>query len=128
MLDKKLTDLINGKNFALFGTISKNGYPHVTPTWVDTDGEHIIINTAIGRTKQRNAERERKVSVTIVNHENPYSYAFVQGTVVEQRTDGADENIDRLAKKYTGMDKYQNRRPGEKRVMLVIRPEHVVQQ
>ena len=80
------------------------------------------------RAKQRNVDRERRVSVTIMNHENPYSYAFVQGTVVEQHTDGADENIDKLAKKYTGMDKYQNRQQGEKRVMLIIRPEHIVQQ
>ncbi len=125
MLDKKIIDLINQKNFAMFGTISQDGHPHVTPTWVDTDGSNILINTSIGRVKQKNAERNNKVSVTVQDQKNPYTYAFIQGTVIEQRTEGADEHIDKLAKKYTGADKYQNRQPGEKRVILVVKPDRI---
>jgi PPOX class probable F420-dependent enzyme len=128
MFSQRTLDLIKGKNFAYFGTISKNGYPHVTVTWVDTDGQNVIINTAMGRVKQKNAERDSKVSVTILDNATQAAYVFITGDVIEQRTDGADAHIDKMAKKYNDQDSFTGREsPDEKRVMIIIRPVKVVE-
>lgn len=53
----------------------------------------------------------------------------IQGKVKEQITrDAADEHIDKLAKKYLGPDKYPGRSPGEKSVILKIKPEKIFYQ
>ena len=126
-LSKRVLELTSGKNFALFGTIAKDGYPHVTPVWVDNDGKNVIVNTAMGRVKQKNVQEDPKVSITVQDGANPYSYIYIKGTVIEQRTEGADEHIDKLSERYIGK-KYPYRTPGEKRVMIIIKPEKIVEQ
>ncbi|MCL5239022.1 MAG: PPOX class F420-dependent oxidoreductase [Candidatus Marsarchaeota archaeon] len=125
MLDEKAIAIIHAKNFALLATVSKDGSPQLTPTWVDTDGTNVLINTAMGRVKQKNTARDARVAVVVLDSGNPYSYLSVRGKVVEQRTAGAEEHIDKLAKKYRGVEHYDMMAPGEVRVMLVIRPEKV---
>ena len=83
------------------------------------------MNTAEGRAKPRNVRRDPRVAISIVNQQNPYSAAFVRGRVVKVTHDGADELIDKLAKKYIGQDRYPWRQPGEKRVLFIIEPDHV---
>ncbi|MFB3093128.1 MAG: PPOX class F420-dependent oxidoreductase, partial [Dehalococcoidia bacterium] len=85
----------------------------------------ILVNTAEGRVKPRNVRRDARVAISVHNQDNPYSSAFIRGRVVEIKHEGADELIDKLAKKYLGQDRYPNRQPGEQRVTLVIEPEHV---
>ena len=128
MLDKKAIAMINAKNFAFVATISKDGSPQLTPTWVDTDGKRIIINTAMGRAKQRNTARDARVAVVVPDSQNMYSYLYVKGRVIEQRQEGASEHIDKLAKKYMGKDTYPWKDPKETRVMLIIEPEKVISQ
>jgi len=82
----------------------------------------IVVNSARGRVKDRNMERDHRVAVSIQDPENPYRYIQIRGEVVEITTDGADASIDRLAFKYTGAEKYPGRRPGEVRVMYKIKP------
>ena len=122
---EQIAKLFRDKNFAHFATLMKDGSPQVTPVWVDIDGEYILINTAEGRVKHRNISRDPRVAVSVADQGNPYNMVTVQGTVVEQTTNGADAHIDKMAKKYMGLDKYPGRAPGEKRVILKIKPDQV---
>ena len=104
----------------------KDGYPQITPTWVDFEDGNILVNTAIGRIKQKNVSKSPKLSLAIIDQNNPYDMVTVRGKLVEQITgDVAEEHIDKMAKKYLGRHKYPNRAPGEKRVILKIKPERV---
>jgi PPOX class probable F420-dependent enzyme len=118
--------LIEGKNFGYLATVMKDGSPQVTPVWVDHEGKnYILVNTALGRIKQKNTKRKSKVAIAIADASNQYEKVAIRGVVVEQTTKGADEHIDKLTKKYLGKEKYPYRSPSEKRVILKIRPEHV---
>ncbi len=123
-----VANLFKGKNFAFVATLMKDGSPQITPTWVDVDGDYIIVNTAQGRLKQKNLSRDPRVAISLVDGANPYNMVTVRGKVTEQTTKGADEHIDKMAKKYIGLDKYPNRMPGEKRILLKIKPEKVYHQ
>jgi PPOX class probable F420-dependent enzyme len=123
-----VANLFKGKNFAFVATLMEDGSPQITPTWVDVDGDYIIVNTAQGRLKQKNLSRDPRVAVSLVDGANPYNMVTVRGKVTEQTTKGADEHIDKMAKKYIGLDKYPNRMPGEKRIILKIKPERVYHQ
>jgi PPOX class probable F420-dependent enzyme len=117
--------LFEEANFGHLATLMPDGSPQVTPVWVDFDGRHILVNTAEGRQKPRNIRRDPRVAIEVISQENPYAHALVRGRVVEITNDGADEHIDRLAKKYLGRDKYPFRQPGEQRVIFKIAAEHV---
>ena len=120
------TDLLTTKTaFASLATLNTDGSPQVTPVWVDFDGTHVIINTAKGRVKARNLEREPRVAVSISDPENPYRYLGIQGRVVGMTEAGGDAHIDKMAKKYLGKDTYPWRNPSEKRVIVTIKPEKV---
>ena len=125
-LTPEAVKLIEGKNFAHLATISSDGSPHVAPVWIDHDGDVILINTAMGRIKQKNTTKDPRVSISIVDQNNPYARVTIKGKVTQQTKQGADAHIDKLAKKYTGSDKYQNRQPGEQRVILRIEPLRVL--
>ncbi|MDF0680911.1 MAG: PPOX class F420-dependent oxidoreductase [Candidatus Nitrosocosmicus sp.] len=125
----ELTDsaigLLSGKNIAFVASLMKDGGPQITPVWIDYDGQFILINTAEGRVKQRNFQRDPRIAVSIIDPTNPYNTVSIRGKVIEQITDGADDHIDRLAKKYLGVDKYPFRTPEEKRIILKINPDKV---
>ena len=109
-------------------SIGPDGEPNVTPVWVELDGEDILINTALGRAKARNLARDPRVAVSLSDPDNPQSAIAVRGTVVGFTTDGADAVIDRLAKKYLGVDSYPYRREGQIRVNVRIRPDRIAMQ
>lgn len=127
---KKLTErvikLIDGKNFAYLATLLPDGSPHVTPMWVDHEGDTLLMNTAIGRIKQRNITRDPRVSITVVDSNNPYDRIIIHGRVVSQTEQGAEAHIDKLAKKYTGANKYQKASPSEKRIIIKIEPLRIL--
>ena len=116
-------DLFQKKAFASLATLMPDGKPQVTPVWCDFDGTHVIVNSAKGRVKDRNMRRDPRVSVALIDPENPYRYLQLQGRVVEITEEGADKHIDKMAKKYMGVDKYPLRQPGEVRVIYKIEPE-----
>ena len=124
-LSENVKKLFLEPNFAHLATIMPDGSPQVTPVWVEMEGDRIVVNTAEGRIKPRNVRRDPRVAISIVRQENPYQAAYIRGRVVELRHEGADESIDRLAKKYIGQDRYPWRQPGEQRLILVIEPERV---
>jgi PPOX class probable F420-dependent enzyme len=119
--------MLEGKNFVFLATVNPDGTPQVTPTWVDTDGKFILVNTAIGRVKHRNVKKNPNVALAITDQNNPYDLVVIRGKVVDQLTGHvAEEHIDKMSKKYRGIDKYPNRSPGEQRVILKIEPTRVI--
>ena len=125
VIPDKYKDLFNKKVFANLATIMPDGSPQVTPVWLDYDGENLLINTAAGRVKDKNLQRDKRVAMAMSDPENPYRYLEVRGTVVERTEQGADEHIDKMAKKYIGKDKYPWSKPGEVRVLYEIEPTRV---
>lgn len=123
VIPEKARGLFQGKNFAFLSTIMKDGSPQISPVWVDIDGEDILVNTVEGRVKQRNVTRDPRVALSIIDSANPYTMVTVRGKVIEQASEGAGSHIDLMTKKYLGMDKYPFSMPGEKRILLRIRPE-----
>ena len=118
-----IRSLFENKNFAFVATSMKDGSPQITPTWVDIEGSLILINTALGRLKQKNLKRDPRIAVAVADKNNPYEMVTVRGEVVEQVTgEAAETHIDKLAKKYIDKDKYPGRAPGEKRILLKIKP------
>lgn len=115
---------------ANLATVGADGTPHLTPVWVDIDTGHVVINTAAGRAKIRNLRRSPKVAVSVVDPQNSYRVLALQGTVTDiTDTDiGADAHIDRLARKYLGVDTYPMRQPGEQRLKITIRPDRILMQ
>jgi PPOX class probable F420-dependent enzyme len=121
-----VAEIIKKKSFAFLATLMKDGSPHVSPVWIDIiDNNIILINTAKGRIKQKNVSRDPRVSISMTDDENPYSMVTIRGQVIEQTSDGADEHIDKLAKKYLNTDRYPGHSPDVKRIILKIRPEKV---
>jgi PPOX class probable F420-dependent enzyme len=118
-------DLFHKKSFAHLATLMPDGRPQVTPVWCDFDGTHVLINSAQGRRKDKNMRRDPRVALSIQDPENPYRYLALRGRVVSVSEDGADAHIDRLAKRYMGVEKYPLRKPGEARVIYRIFPEAV---
>ena len=126
----KLTDrqieFLKEPFIAEFVTLMKDGSPQITPVWIDTDGEHIFVNTAEGRVKTRNVRRDPRVAVGIYDPENTYSRVLnVRGRVVEITTDGAADNIDDLSEKYNGVRPYPNHDPDIPRLLLKILPDRI---
>ena len=122
-IPEKYRDLFNKKAFASLATVMPDGNPQVTPVWCDFDGKHVLVNSAKGRVKDRNMRHDPKVSLALIDPDNPYRYLQVQGYVAEITENGADQHIDKMAKKYLGKDKYPFRQPGEVRVLYKIEPD-----
>lgn len=120
----KYADLFQKKSFAQLATLMPDGSPHVAPVWIDYDGTNILINTAKGRVKDNNMRRDPRVGIDILDPDNPYRHLSIRGRVVDIAENGADQHIDKLAKKYIGQDRYPYRGQGEVRVIYKIEPQH----
>lgn len=120
--------LLEEKVFAMLGTVMPDGQPQVHPVWVDYDGQSVRVNTARGRQKDENLQRHPLATVLLIDTRSPYFWMEIRGRVVE-RIEGeeAEAHIDALSYKYTGREKYANRKPGEMvRVLYKIEPTRVV--
>lgn len=119
-IDAALHALATGKNFAALTTLMADGQPQTQIMWVHADDDHLLINTEIHRQKFKNTQRDPRVTVTVIDAENPYRYVEARGRVVG--TVGgqpARDDIDALAQKYMGVDDYPNPIQSE-RVVLQI--------
>jgi PPOX class probable F420-dependent enzyme len=124
-LTEKQAALFTERNWGVIATIREDGSPQATPVWIDYDGENILINSAYGRSKVKNIERDPRATVTVLPAEDQQSgYVMVSGTA-RLVDEGALEHINMLAKKYLGADKYPYLGPGEKRVIIEIHPERI---
>jgi PPOX class probable F420-dependent enzyme len=122
-IDGRSRKLLEAKNFCHVATIGADGTPHVAVVWVDVNTEDVLLNTADGRVWPENLRRDPRVTLTVVNSENPYEYLSIDGKVVEMTHEGADEHIDAMAKKYLDQDEYPYRTPDETRLLVRVRPE-----
>lgn len=123
-IPEKYLDLFRKPAFGNLATLMPDGNPQVTPVWIDYDGQHVRINSARGRQKDRNMRRDPRVALSVQDPENPYRYLEIRGRVAEITEKGADDHINSLTKKYLGKDKYPYRQPSEVRVIYKIQPEH----
>ncbi len=120
-LHPKVVELARGENFAALTTLLPSGHPQTQLMWVDADDEHLLINTEVHRQKFKNIERDRRVTLTIWDREDPYRFVEVRGEVVEKvKGPEARKHIDELSQKYHGRP-YQTRIRSE-RVVLRIAP------
>ena len=120
-LDPAIHQLASGPNYGVLATLMPDGEPQTSVVWVDSDGEHLLVNTEIHRQKFRNVRHDPRATVTIWDHDDPYTYVEVRGDVIE--TIGGPEaraHIDQLSRRYRGTD-YQNPITSE-RVILKIAP------
>ena len=122
-LSAKAIELFNEPNLVHLATLMADGSPQVSPVWVEYDNGAILINTALGRIKPKNLDRDKRVALSLVDRNNVYRAVMVRGLVVEMTETGADAHIDKLAKKYMGVDSYPYRSATEKRVIVRIQPE-----
>ncbi len=105
-------------------TLREDGSPHATIVWVDVEGDKVSFNTALGRAKPKHLKHDPRASVLMVDPNNSYKWVAVSGPA-ELTEEGADAQIDKLAKKYLGKDEYPWRNPEETRVKVLIEPEKV---
>ncbi len=127
VFSQQVLNLINERNFASLATIMPSGFPQVTPIWIDYDEKHdILVNTALGRSKEKNTTINDKVGLSIFSMTNPYETASIIGNVIDKTTEGANDHFNKLSKKYLNLDKYPISKPEEKRVILKIKPKKIV--
>lgn len=125
-------DLLDRPIVVALVTLMPDGQPQATPVWCDYDGKHVIINTARGRQKDRNMKARARVTVLSIDPDNPYRWLEVRGEVADVTEEGGVDTINRLAKKYRGVEQYYGgvtpieRRDQETRVNFVIQPTRVL--
>jgi PPOX class probable F420-dependent enzyme len=117
--------LFENKEMAHVATLNADGSPQVSAVWIALDGDLVTFNTAEGRLKPKNLRRDGRVAISIADEENPYENVIIQGKVTDMTNDGADDDIDALAKRYLDADSYPFRQDGEERVIVKIEPEKV---
>jgi len=124
-LPEELLELLRQPSVCYLATTMADGSPQLTQTWVDTDGEHILINSVQGFVKIKNIARDPRVAVAIFSPENTRRYFQVRGRVVNVTQEGAAEHIEKLAHKYTGKAYSWYRGRDQVRLMIVIEPEKI---
>jgi PPOX class probable F420-dependent enzyme len=122
-------DLLERPVFITLVTMMPDGQPQATPVWCNTDGVRVWINTARGRQKDKNLQRNPKVAILAIDPENPYRWMEIRGVVSEATEEGALDHINALSKLYRGQEDYYARMPErrgkETRVIYKITPMHV---
>jgi PPOX class probable F420-dependent enzyme len=122
--DPEVQALLTQPNYAVISTHNADQSIHATVVWVDAEDGKVAVNSAVGRHWPTNLERDPRITVVVYPGDNPYDYVEIRGQATGT-LEGADEHIDRLAKKYLGKDTYPFRQPGEQRIKFVIEPERV---
>ena len=116
--------VIDGKSFGHIATVMPDGTPQSTPVWIDRDEDVLTFNTAKGRAKHRNLERDPNLAVSVLDPENPYVYLQVRGTA-EIVDDENNAHINKMAKKYMDKDEYPFLQPGEERIIVRVNADAV---
>jgi PPOX class probable F420-dependent enzyme len=124
-LPDDLLTLLKGPSPCFISTLMSDGSPQLTETWVDTDGENIVINTVDGFLKVRNVRSDPRVAVSVLDPENLLRYFAVRGEVVEMTTEGAADHIEMLAQRYTGQPYAWYGGRDQTRIKLIIRADKV---
>lgn len=121
-------DILTKKAFGHVATIGPHGEPQVSPVWIDWDGELLAFSQTTTRQKYRNLNRDERIAVSAYDPDQPYRYLEVRGRVERIDDDPDNAFIDTMAKKYLGQDVYPWAQPGDHRVVVYVRPEHITKQ
>jgi PPOX class probable F420-dependent enzyme len=121
---EKFVDILNSTALALIATLGPKGEPQTSPVWFDWDGQVLRFSHTKARQKYRNLRRDPRISVCIVHPQNPYRYVELRG-IASIEDDPASTLIHKLAKKYTGSEKYEGDAPGTERVIITVTPTAV---
>ena len=124
-LEGRAREIVEAPNYVVVSIPRSDGTVQSVVVWADVDGEQILLNSAIGRHWPANLKRAGRATVLAMAGNDPYEWGAVEGELVEATTDGADPDIDRLAKKYLGVDSYPYRRPDERRISFRLRPQRI---
>ncbi len=124
LTDPEVQKLLSEPNHAVISTLNQDGSVHSAVAWISAEGESVAVNSARGRKWPTNLERDPRVNIVVYEQDNPYNYVEIRGSA-SGTTDGADEHINALSKKYIGQDEYPARQPGEVRIKFVIEPDNV---
>jgi PPOX class probable F420-dependent enzyme len=125
-LDERACALLRATNVCVVSTIGPGGAIQSLPVWVDTDGEHVLLNTVGGRAWVRNLDRTKRVTCTTVNNDNNFEFLEVRGHVVGAEIEGAEEHIDTLAQKYLGRELYPWHDPEQPRLLYRVIPDKII--
>ena len=123
-LDQKQKQFLENPYVGIATTLRADGSPHSTVVWVDVDNRGVSFNTATGRAKERHLRKDPRVSLLVLDPSDVYKWVAVSGRA-ELTIEGADPQIDRLAKKYLGKDEYPWRSPDQQRISVRISPEQI---
>ena len=121
-MDLKVQRLFQQKNLIFISTINSDGSPQLTPVWGNYDDGYVLVSTAEGRLKHKNVLRDPRVSISVVDHNNPLNMTTIKGEVIEIIPDYDYIYANKLTKQYMGIDEYPFKRPGEKRIIFKIKP------
>jgi PPOX class probable F420-dependent enzyme len=123
-IPERLKKMLEDKAYGHVITFNTRGKPETTMVWMDIDGDELVFNTAEGRRKPANIRSDPRVIVSVQDRSNPQTYAVFHGKA--QITDqGADAEIDKLAKRFLGADKYPYRQPNERRLNVRIAVDRI---
>lgn len=122
--DPPVQELLEQPNHAVISTLNQDGSILNTVVWVNAEGDNVAVNSARGRKWPANIERDPRVTLLIYENGNPYNYVEIRGKA-SATSEGADDHINALTKKYIGQDQYPFRQPGEERIKFVIAPDHI---
>ena len=125
VLTKKAVALVDGKNFANLAFVTPKGNPHVSPVWIDREGDTLLVNAADFRAKVRLLKVGQKVMLSIMEQLNPYNKVLIRGRVREITKDGAFDQNSRMSLKYLGTIDDPDRPPGD-RVLIKIQVDNVI--
>jgi PPOX class probable F420-dependent enzyme len=120
-----IMDLLETDALGHLATVRADGTPHVTPLWVDHDGDTVLVNVRLDRVKAANMRERPDVAISIVDPRNPYRYLAITGRVVTWSEDGWQEHMNELSRRYMKLDRYPWFFPGERRAVFRIEPTHV---
>jgi len=124
-IPKKVKELIDDKNIAHLATLKNNGSPHVTPVWIDRVDNTILINVSENRLKLKNMKNDKRIALSIVNHNDSYEWASIIGEVIDITNINADIHLDKLSQKYLGLSQFPWKQKGEIRIIVKIAPKTV---
>jgi PPOX class probable F420-dependent enzyme len=123
-LPQSVKKIVQDKTYGHVVTFNADGKPQVTMVWLDVDGDEVVFNTAQGRLKPKNLRRDPRIIISAQDRNDPQSYMVFHGKASVTET-GADDHIDKLAKRFLGADKYPFRRPGEQRLVVRVKVDRI---
>ena len=117
--------LLEAPLLAHLATFNRDGTVQVNPMHISVEDGRPVLNTAIGRAKDRNLRRDPRCTIEITSADDLEYYVEIRGRAEEHTTDGANEHADELSLLYDGVP-FRELGPDEVRVKWYITPDRVL--